>query len=210
MGSRTNLGFVTFLTFLRFPLVLSFFAAALLYQERDAVGVFVFAFASLIASAATDMLDGYFARKLNVQTQFGAHADPLMDKFFYLATLPLMVYLATRNGHLRHATVLLVMTLLFLTRDQWVSFLRSLGSIYDMEGGARWIGKLRTSICFPLICAIYYYEESPVPLIDIRLLYGAEATAIAVTIYSIYSYSSHYWPCVRRSADVGEDGKDPS
>ncbi len=123
MSKKMKFYFVTLLTFSRFPLVVAFFIGAVFHAWRPNTIVFALSFASLILSALTDLLDGYYARKFNVVTKFGAHADPLMDKFFYLATLPLLVFVAIHNDHLRHGTLLLVLTFLFLSRDQWVTFL---------------------------------------------------------------------------------------
>ncbi|MBM4142864.1 MAG: hypothetical protein FJ225_04615 [Lentisphaerae bacterium] len=206
MGSRSRLWFVTFLTFIRFPLVLVFVAAALVrvyHPDRDAL--FYVAFAALLASAVTDWLDGHFARRLRVETRFGAHADPLMDKLFYLATLPLLVFVVTENGHIRHGLFLVCITVFFLARDQWVTFLRSIGSMYNVSGGATWSGKLRTSINFPLICAIYYFEEAPVRLVDVHLLYAAEVVACIVNVISLYTYTRRYWPYLHLST-LSKDG----
>ncbi|MCF8260328.1 MAG: CDP-alcohol phosphatidyltransferase family protein [Melioribacteraceae bacterium] len=43
----------------------------------------LYAFGLMMLSAATDMLDGYFARKLNQVTEFGKIIDPLADKISY-------------------------------------------------------------------------------------------------------------------------------
>ena len=199
-SAKSKLYFVTFLTFVRFPLVLLFFAAALVNVWKNGTWIFWFALVSLITSSVTDIFDGYFARKFNVGTGFGEHADPLMDKFFYLVTLPFLVFLAAKNGHDRHAVVLLVMTLLFLVRDQWVTFLRSIGSMYNVSGGANWAGKLRTILNFPLICAIYFVEGSSYRLIPMKLLYTYEVLCVAMTIFSIYIYTRNYWPSLIKSA----------
>ena len=206
---QDKLRLVTILTLLRFPLVLLFFAGAIVYVRHRHTWLFVSSFLALVASAATDLLDGYLARKFNVETDFGAHVDPLMDKFFYLATFPLMVFVATINGHITHAIVLLVLTVLFLTRDQWVTFLRSIGSIYNVSGCANWSGKLRTALNFPLVCAVYYFEEAPRSLRwgSWALLYMFEILAVIVNLISLYVYTRHYWPYLRRSAVLKEKDK---
>jgi CDP-diacylglycerol---glycerol-3-phosphate 3-phosphatidyltransferase len=208
MARQAKLRFVTILTLARFPLVLLFFAGALVFTENPRPWLFVASFTCLVTAAVTDLLDGYFARRLNVQTPFGAHVDPLMDKFFYLSTLPLLVFVAMHGGHTRHATFLLVLTMLFLTRDQWVTFLRSIGSIYNVSGGALWMGKLRTSFNFPLICAIYYVEAAPPAWQFVRppALYAFEVVALAINLLSIYTYTRRYWPYLRQAATVPPAG----
>lgn len=207
MSRRTRLTFVTILTFARFPLVLIFFAGAIVYVKNPLSWLFFTGFGCMIASTVTDFFDGYFARKLKVVTQLGAHADPLMDKFFYLATFPLLVYVAAINGHTGHATFLLVLTMLFLTRDQWVTFLRSIGAIYNVSGGASFAGKLRTSITFPLICVAYYFEEAPeqYQFINATALYVFEAVALIVNTASVYIYTKRYWPYLIKATDLKEN-----
>ncbi|MCK5850978.1 MAG: CDP-alcohol phosphatidyltransferase family protein, partial [Kiritimatiellae bacterium] len=128
---QRRLFFVMLLTFIRFPLVLLFAGFAIKYTYKPSLLIFVIAFTSLIASAVTDLFDGYFARRFHVETSLGAHADPLMDKFFYVASLPVLVFIAARNGSTEHSVALLLITVLFLARDLWVTFLRSIGSIYN-------------------------------------------------------------------------------
>jgi len=196
-----RLRFVTFLTFVRFPLVLLFFAGAVVYANYRRMWLFILTLVVLIASALTDIFDGFFARRFNVETKFGAHVDPLMDKLFYLKTLPILVFVATKNGHMAHAIFLLVLTLFFLMRDQWVTFLRSIGSIYDASGSANWWGKLRTCINFPLICTIYHFEESPRPLINAWFLHFFEIVGFAINIISLFVYTRRYWPYLRKSVN---------
>ena len=205
MATRAaKLGLVTFLTMARFPLVMVFFVGAIVYLKFPSNALFIGSVLALVLSAVTDLFDGLLARKFSVETEFGAHADPLMDKFFYLATLPLLVFLATHNGHNRHALALLIMTVCFLSRDQWVTFLRSIGSIYNVSGGAHVIGKVRTFLNFPLIGLIYLFEESPVPLIPDIAIYVFEAIAVVINFISVYTYTKWYWPYLKKSASLSE------
>ena len=212
MNSAHKLGIVTFLTLLRVPLVLLFIVGAVIYSINDReTWVFALTFACLIASAITDLFDGWLARRFHVETKFGAHADPLMDKLFYLATFPLLIFIAVKNAwgpapHLyarTHAVFLLVLTLLFLARDQWVTFLRSIGAIYNVSGRAHWSGKLRTLITFPLICAIYYVEESPRRVSAMEFLYCFEIVALVVNVLSMYLYTRYYWRYLKQSVRFG-------
>ena len=46
-----------------------------------------FVFVLIVLGGITDYFDGYFARKLNLKTKFGAIIDPLTDKIFLLIPL---------------------------------------------------------------------------------------------------------------------------
>lgn len=205
MASRkSKLLFVTFLTALRLPLIVAFFVGAVIYARRPSNLLFYVSFGCMIASAITDLLDGLLARKWDVCTKFGGFADPLMDKFFYLVTWPLLIYIAATNGHYIHAIVLLMMTVIFLSRDQWVSFLRSIGSMYQVSGKANWSGKLRTAMNFPLICCIYHLEEAPHQFLPAMGVYIFEAAAFAVNLLTLYIYTRNYWPYLKKSVESGE------
>jgi CDP-diacylglycerol--glycerol-3-phosphate 3-phosphatidyltransferase len=192
--------FVQALTLVRVPLIFVFLAVSVFCGHPLSALWFFVAFGSMILSAVTDLFDGYFARRFGVASRLGGYADPMMDKVFYLTTFPTLVYLADRVGQHGHARLLLVLAILFLLRDQWVTFLRSLGALHDMSAKANWSGKVRTLISFPTICLIYYYLQAPpgwrvqVPR---SLVYGAEAISLAINFVSIAVYSAHFWPALR-------------
>jgi CDP-diacylglycerol--glycerol-3-phosphate 3-phosphatidyltransferase len=209
MSRRHKLLFVTFLTFVRLPLVMLFFTGAIIHAHTPNNILFWCTFVSLVMSALTDLFDGYYARKFNVVTQFGAHVDPLMDKFFYLASMPLLVYIMAIHAEgeitpLANATAMLVLTLVFLARDQWVTFLRSIGAIYQASGKANWSGKLRTALNFPMICVVYYHEEAPASLqfIPYWFAYAFVLLTLVITIISLFIYTRNYWPYLRKAARV--------
>jgi CDP-diacylglycerol--glycerol-3-phosphate 3-phosphatidyltransferase len=197
---RLKFFFVQALTLVRVPLIFLFLAVSVFCGHPLSDQWFVVAFGSMILSAVTDLLDGYFARKFRVSSRLGGYADPMMDKVFYLTTFPTLVYLADRIGQHGHARLLLVLAILFLLRDQWVTFLRSLGALHDMSAKANWSGKARTIISFPTICLIYYYLQAP-PRWGLQVpdlvVYGAELLSMLINFVSIAVYSLRFWPALR-------------
>jgi len=210
MTHASRIRFVLWLTVARFPLVLLFVAGALVFSRTGGFLLFLATMTALMVSAITDLLDGYFARRFEVVSRFGEYVDPLMDKLFYLSTLPVLIFAATKNGHMNHATLLLALTVFLLTRDQWVSFLRSIGSMYDASGAANWAGKLRTCVNLPVICAIYYYEEAPAGVQFLRgwLVHAMEGVAFLLNGISVYVYTRQYWPYLRDSAGATESARE--
>jgi len=217
MSKKQHLAFVTFLTFVRFPLVLLFFAGAIVHTYHPLGWLFWITFLALVLSALTDLFDGYYARKFGVVTTFGAHVDPLMDKFFYLASLPLLAYIMALDsnsvGDAKHhlSAAMLLLTLIFLARDQWVTFLRSIGAIYQADGKANWSGKLRTALNFPMICIVYYVEKAPAPfdkLVPTSVAYAFVLLTLGLTLMTLFIYTRQYWPYLRRAARVngGKNG----
>ena len=202
--------FVQALTLVRVPLIFIFLAVSVFCGHPVPEFWFLVAFAAMILSAVTDLFDGYFARRFQVTSRLGAYADPMTDKVFYLTTFPTLVYLAERLGQYTHARVLLVLAILFLLRDQWVSFLRSLGALHDLSAKANWSGKARTLISFPTICVIYYYLQAPVDWclrFPANLVYGLEGLSVAINLISIGVYTARFWPALRAEMRLPDSEK---
>ena len=197
---RSRFYFVLGLTLVRVPLIFLFLAVSILGQHPLRQSWFVGAFAAMLLSALTDLFDGYFARRLRVTSRLGSYADPMTDKIFYLTTFPTLVYLADRIGQPQHARVLLALTILFLLRDQWVSFLRSIGALHNLDAKANWSGKARTVISFPTICVIYYALQAPggwpwrPPL---TVLFALESLSMLINLISVVVYTVRFWPALR-------------
>lgn len=207
---RLKFWFVQALTLVRVPLIFLFLAVSVIGPHPLPESWFLVAFTAMILSAVTDLFDGYFARKFQVTSRLGSYVDPMMDKVFYLTTFPTLVYLADRLGQHTHARVLLVLAILFLLRDQWVSFLRSLGALHDLSAKANWSGKARTLISFPTICVIYYYVQAPASWclrVPANLVYGLEGLSVAINLISIGVYTARFWPALRVELRVPDDEK---
>jgi len=192
--------FVQALTLVRVPLIFIFLAVSVFSAHPPSAFWFIVGFGAMVLSAITDLFDGYCARKFQVASRLGSYADPMTDKVFYLTTFPTLVYLADRAGQPTHARVLLLFAILFLLRDQWVSFLRSLGALHSLSAKANWSGKARTVVSFPTICVIYYYLEAPQtwrPPIPAGFLYSLEVLSLAINLVSIWVYTTRFWPALQ-------------
>jgi CDP-diacylglycerol--glycerol-3-phosphate 3-phosphatidyltransferase len=197
---RWKFYFVQGLTLVRAPLIFLFLGVSVFCGHPLSEAWFIVAFGAMILSAVTDLFDGYFARKFEVTSQLGSYADPMTDKIFYLTTFPTLVYLAARISQHGHARALLVLAILFLLRDQWVSFLRSLGALHNLSAKANWSGKARTVISFPTICVIYYYLQAPLRWgwqFPAPVVYTLEGLSVAINLISIGVYTMSYWPALK-------------
>ena len=202
--------FVQALTLVRVPLIFLFLAVSVFCGHPVSEFWFLVAFAAMILSADTDLFDGYFARKFQVTSRLGSYADPMTDKVFYLTTFPTLVYLADRIGQHGHARALLVLAILFLLRDQWVSFLRSLGALHNLSAKANWSGKARTLISFPTLCVIYYYLQAPLRWsmrIPDCIVYALEGLSVAINLISIGVYTARFWPALRAELRLPDQDK---
>jgi len=204
---RLKFYFVQGLTLARVPLIFLFLGLSVFSGHPVPELWFAVAFGAMILSAITDLLDGYLARKFRVTSRLGSYADPMVDKVFYLTAFPTLVYLADRVGQHNHARALLVLAILFLLRDQWVSFLRSLGALHSVDAKANWSGKARTAISFPTICAIYYFLQAPTGwpwILPGPVVYGFEGLSVAINLISIGVYTARYWPVLKAELRLPE------
>jgi CDP-diacylglycerol---glycerol-3-phosphate 3-phosphatidyltransferase len=202
--------FVQALTLVRVPLIFLFLAVSVFVRHPLPEGWFAVAFGAMILSALTDLFDGYFARRFAVTSRLGSYADPMMDKVFYLTTFPTLVYLADVAGRPNQARILVVLAILFLIRDQWVSFLRSIGALHNINAQANWSGKARTLISFPTICVIYYFLQAPAswPLrIPEAVVFALESLSMLINLISIGVYTSTFWPALRKESRPQEPRK---
>ena len=179
-------------------------------------------------SALTDLFDGLLARRWKVTSTFGALADPLMDKVFYIVMLPVLMFVALvggstdvvyhqggveyfcrwrGGGDIGHGLALLALTVASLLRDQWVSFLRSVGMMYGADVKANWAGKLRTAIAFPIIMIIYAFlgllkqGEVPLPVWTYDVVFALEAALLFITILSAWIYTRGYWKHLKKAME---------
>ena len=200
MDARAKRLIVNAVTFGRVPFVVLFMALAVAHVYFPAWWLAVAGTAALSVAALTDLYDGMLARKWNVASKFGAMADPLMDKVFYLVVFPTLLWLLGRQpDEAAHALLMLVFTVLYILRDQWVTFLRAVGAAYGADVRAGWMGKLRTAISFPIACAIYLYASCRPAWLPLPLIYTLEGIAILVNLVSIVVYTRDYLPWLRRA-----------
>ena len=192
---------VNAVTFGRVPFVVLFMALAVTHAyQPSAWWLAVAATVSLAVASLTDLFDGKLARKWNVVSKFGAMADPLMDKVFYLVVFPTLLWLLGRQpDEAIHALVMLVFTVLYILRDQWVTFLRSVGSIFNADCGANWLGKFRTAASFPAACVIYVYAALHPFFLPQALIFLIEALLIVINVWSIIVYTRQYMPYLKKA-----------
>jgi CDP-diacylglycerol--glycerol-3-phosphate 3-phosphatidyltransferase len=206
MTARFHSLFVNALTFSRVPLIFAFMVCAVVAEWRQCWIWTIPACVSMFLAGITDLLDGRLARRWKVVSTFGKLADPLMDKVFFIVSFPTLLWLIGKQGdnHV-HFAVMLVFTVLYILRDQWVTFLRAVASTYQADVSAMWLGKVRTALSFPAAGFIYVYLAYHGFLPDgwngplLTAVYAVEAFLIVLNVYSCAVYTRAYWPYIRRA-----------
>ena len=214
--------FVNALTFARVPLIFLWAAfavwAELAYGGESARPWNDWRFALVVAaglcmflSGMTDLWDGKLARRWNVVSTLGKMADPLMDKVFYLVAFPVLAWQTAHRG-LGDAMEqsALWLTVLYLLRDTWVTFMRSVGTMFGADVGAMWLGKVRTALSFPGAGWVYcYLALSPMVACESTWVTCAwpasvlfvEGFLAVLTLVSLVTYTRAYMPYLKRALE---------
>ena len=198
--------FVNALTFSRVPLIFAFLACAVLAQRQGSLACAVAAVTLMFLAGISDLFDGHLARRWRVVSTFGKMADPLMDKVFFIVSFPTLLWLIGIQGDNRvHLVVMLAFTVLYILRDQWVTFLRAVASTYHADVSAMWLGKIRTALSFPAAGLIYVYLAFHGALPEgwnepfLWIVYAIEVFLICLNVYSCVVYTKAYWPYMLRA-----------
>ena len=200
--------FVNALTFLRTPLVVAWFVTAAYEEFHRSIPLALAAGACMFLSGLTDAFDGALARRWKVVSPLGKMADPMMDKVFYVVVFPALAWLLMHQGDSAHSLAMLVVAILCILRDLWVTFLRSVGSLYGADGSAMWIGKVRTALSFPaagLIYAFIVFNDLEALSSCRRCLlagcYALEAAMTVVNFASACTYTRAYLPYLKKALE---------
>lgn len=118
----------------------------------------VIALYAFVLAAATDWLDGFLARRLNMVTTFGKLIDPLADKILVSAAF---IYL-TQAGYCPFWV-----TTLIICREFLVTGIRQIAQSHHVIMAADWSGKWKTAfqLAFCIACLVHisYGEVSSFP-----------------------------------------------
>ena len=198
------------MTFARVPLIFAWLGFAIVQEFHGGFWLAFWACAMMLLSGLTDAWDGKLARKWGVVSTLGTMADPLMDKVFYIVAFPALVWQIMHQGGEQsqvHALIMLGFTILYMLRDTWVTFMRSVGTLYGADVAAMWLGKVRTALSFPGAGWVYMYLAfSPMVRGDedgflkgywLMSCFWVEGILIVLTVWSLFTYTSAYWPYLK-------------
>jgi CDP-diacylglycerol--glycerol-3-phosphate 3-phosphatidyltransferase len=178
------------LTISRLALAVAVYALIEFEAYAWALGLFLIA-------AATDALDGYFARLLNQESPLGRQLDPLIDKvivagcYIYLVTIP-------------DTGVRPWMVTAIVVRELLIQGLRSLREGQGQPFGARTAGKLKTVVQCASIAAVLLVLWLQAPGTSVLAWIRDVLTwlAVALTIYSGLVYVHVAMPSLRRQSST--------
>jgi CDP-diacylglycerol--glycerol-3-phosphate 3-phosphatidyltransferase len=139
-----------------------------------------------IVAAASDVADGYIARRGGLVTRIGKLLDPLADKLLVSAALIMLVAAGRMEWWGAWMVVVIV------GRELAVTGLRSIASSEGEVMAAAWHGKVKAVVQNLAIAAlIFHYETFGLPAHEIGLAFLAVATVL--TLWSGYVYFVNYF-----------------
>jgi len=126
----------------------------LLYTKSWMLALILFAIASL-----TDLLDGWSARKLNQESEFGIFIDPLADKFLVISVLAALMVL---DPYLQIFDFWMIIVI--VGRDLLITFMRYLAMRRGEVLQTSQFGKVKTAfqmVSIVIIIMIYFVQKNP-------------------------------------------------
>lgn len=133
----------------------------------------------VVLSAATDILDGIIARKLNMMSDLGKLLDPVCDKLTHAA---LLVCLMTTHRHIWILFVILAVKELATLAMGVMSF-RKTDAVYS----AKWYGKMCTVVFEGSMMGLMLFPDAKEEIVHIVM-----AVDTAVLLFSFARYSIFY------------------
>lgn len=168
------------LTFMRIAIVP---IMAIIFIQNSSTAAIIACLLFIVASI-TDWLDGYLARKMELESPLGAFLDPVADKLLVVVALLLLVYKM-------QSILLLALASIIICREIIISALREWMAAKGKQQLVQvsWLGKLKTSL---QMLAIVFLLSQIDNLWGINLLQIGKYLLIIATALTIWSMLSYF------------------
>lgn len=133
--------------------------------------------AAIVAiSGITDCLDGFIARRFNMITELGKFIDPLADKMTQLALIVCFVI---------KYPMMWILVGIYVVKEGYMAVMAlvTLKKKNRKLKGAKWYGKVCTTILFIIMFVLMVFPEMPVTAANILILICAGAMIMAFVGY---------------------------
>lgn len=164
----------------------------LLREQRYGLALAVF-----IIAGASDALDGWLAKRLGVQTQFGAVLDPVADKLLLVTAYVMLAVL----GHIPFW-----LTLAVVSRDALIvgGYLLYTSHAGPVKMRPSILSKLNTLLQIALVCLILAKQAAGLnlPLLVNVAIWAVLVTTVASGLHYLWS-----WMVLREIEPASKEGK---
>lgn len=152
----------------------------LLLKDHD----YLWALVVFAVAGASDALDGYLAKKLDVRSHFGAVLDPAADKLLLVSAYVMLTWL-------EHIPFWLLLTVAF--RDVLIvgGYLLYTTHAGPVQMRPSWLSKLNTLMQITLVCVILAAQAAGLvwPRLIEALIYAVFATTVASGAHYLWSWT---------------------
>ena len=181
-----------------FRVILSPFFIYLLFSSSMYSNLY--ALIIFILASVTDAFDGYYARKYNIETEFGNFLDPLADKILVSSAF-ISFYLLD--------LIELWMVVVILSRDFFITFLRIVMKKNGQSLKTSRIAKSKTAVQLILIIFILIFlalenmETNMFPLfsniiLEKNIVYNATFIVSIFTFYTGFRYFQNNYDIIKK------------
>lgn len=140
----------------------------------------------------TDWADGYYARKYNMESGFGAFLDPVADKLIVSVALILIVEREMHWAFTLAAIIIIAREIIISALREWMAKLGSSQAV-----AVAYIGKLKTTAqIIALIFLLYNQSLFGLPLRELGII--ALAIATILTLISMWQYLKSAYPIIAK------------
>ncbi len=151
-----------------------------------------------LLAGATDLLDGFLARRMNQVSALGEFLDPVADKLMVVVVLVMLVSDRAVLSQSISPTIFSIVTAIIIGREIAISALREwMAEIGERsQVSVNQIGKIKTTVQIVAIALLLYSHDFwilPVFRIGEILLY----LAAMLTLWSMINYLRASWPRLR-------------
>lgn len=172
---------------LTLPNLLSLFRLALIpviVWQYNTCQNYAGAVAFILLSGATDILDGFIARKFHMVSDFGKILDPIADK---LTQAALIACLLRRYYWLRWLMVLFIAKEIAMAVTGFIVMQRK-----QVVNSAQWFGKLATVMLYATMVLLFLLPDMPLYAANVLILLCAGAMLLSLTKYLLF-----YWKLLK-------------
>lgn len=138
--------------------------------------------AIFLIAAITDWLDGYLARKWNIESEFGAFLDPVADKLMVATVLILIVEDASSIWVTLPAIIIISREITISALREWMASVGSRAKV-----AVSYLGKLKTTMQITALAMLLHkIDLFGLPVYNIGMV--ALYIAAALTLWSMIDY----------------------
>lgn len=136
-----------------------------------------------ILASLTDWLDGFTARRYNVESNMGRLMDPIADKILVLGAIVMLLAMGRVDP---------VMVFLLLGRDIFIGGIRSVAAANNLVIAAKPFGKWKTAVQMVAIPFLLIYEPVlRIPIADLG--YYGLWVSVSLSLISGAEYTIGYY-----------------